>query len=65
MHPDYIVGTNFQNVLMYFNYQGNLVFVKTFGYKTYHQISGQHIILDSFGDFFYDMSVFRTSSTSK
>jgi hypothetical protein len=34
-------------MLMYFSFQGQLVSVKTFGYKTFFQIAAASVILDS------------------
>jgi hypothetical protein len=52
-------------MLMYFTFQGMLVSVKTFGYKTYFQIAGASVILDSQGDFFYDISIHRMAVANK
>jgi hypothetical protein len=65
LHPDYIIGTNIQNVFLYFDFNGNLIFAKTFGYKNFYTVIGHSINFDSYGDYLFDTSFYKKTSTSK
>lgn len=65
MHPSSVVGTNFQNVFLYFSYTGALVYAKTYGYATFFSIIGGNIDFDSFGDYFYETLIYKKTVASK
>ena len=65
MHPNQVIGTNIQNVFLYFSFTGALVFAKTYGYGTFHTIVGANVDFDSFGDYFYETLVYQKGASNK
>jgi hypothetical protein len=49
---------------LFFNYLGNLIQAKTYGYNDFTFIQSRHLVFDSYGDNFYETLLYQTAAIS-
>jgi len=65
MEPTLTPATNNKNILLFFDFMGNLIQARTYGYGNFESIMSKSIILSSNGEYFMESLKYTTPTVTK